>query len=276
MKDPPPVIAAGLFPHERQRLLSLVDTLSPVQFDRETSCPGWSVKDILAHLAGDDLGAISSGRDLFAGAWYDPTDWHDLVAYINHRNETWVAAMRPLSPGVIRDLLADSGPRVHKLFASYDPLQPGPNVAWAGDGDMPMWLHVAREYTERWLHQSQVREAVGAEPLYERNVFHPVLATFVYALPVAYRRTLAPVGTHVRIAIEGDAGGLWSLVRGNGVWELKDEVDTPAAATVRIYQDLAWRLWTKGSDLEVERRRIRVNGDSGLAEPALHAVAIIA
>jgi uncharacterized protein (TIGR03083 family) len=276
MKDPVPVIATGLFPQERQRLLALLDTLSPVQFDHETSCPGWSVKDILAHLVGDDLGALSGGRDHYSGAWYDPTDWHDLVAFINHRNQAWVEAMRRLSPGAIRDLLADSGPRVQALYASYDPYAPGPNVAWAGDGAMPMWLHLAREYTERWLHQTQVREAVGAEPLYERDVFHPVLATFVYALPVAYRGTLAPVGTHVRVVIEGDAGGLWSLVRGNGVWELKDDVDAPTAATVRIDQDLAWRLWTKGAQLEVERRRIRVNGDAGLAEPALHAVAIIA
>src|SRR5688572_3464734 len=276
MKDPAPVRAAGLFPVERKRLLDLVDALSPAQFDIETSCPGWSVKDILAHIVGDDLAALSHGRDGYKGSWYDPSSWQDLVAFINHQNEAWVDALRRLSPRVLTELLAYTGPRVHELFASRDPMAPGPNVAWAGDGEMPMWMHVAREHTERWLHQMQVREAVGAPPLYEPELYRPVLDTFVHALPVAYRRTLAPAGTHIRIAASGQLGAVWSLVRKDGVWALQDDVLTPTAATVRIDQDLIWRLWTKGAELNVVRRRIEITGDRGLAEPALNAVAIIA
>src|ERR1043165_9659988 len=104
MKDPAPVIVAHLFPRERRRLIELLDALSPAQFDLETYCPGWTVKDILAHVVGDDLGALSHGGDGYTAGWYDPSSREDLVAYINHHNGLWVDALRGLSPRVITEL----------------------------------------------------------------------------------------------------------------------------------------------------------------------------
>ena len=68
-------------------------------------------------------------------------------------------------------------------FRSLDPIAPGWEVSWAGPGAAPWWLHIAREYTERWAHQEQIREAVGAGGLHGRRLFAPVLDTFVHALP---------------------------------------------------------------------------------------------
>ena len=42
------------------------------------------------------------------------------------------------------------------------------SVAWAGESESENWFDVARDYTERWHHQQQIRDAVGrpgyAEP----------------------------------------------------------------------------------------------------------------
>lgn len=35
------------------------------------------------------------------------------------------------------------------------------HVSWASDGPVPLWFDMARELTERWVHQMQIREAVG-------------------------------------------------------------------------------------------------------------------
>ena len=48
-----------------------------------------------------------------------------------------------------------------------------PVVIWAGSDPAPMWLRVAREYTERWHHQQQIREALGRAFLTEPQWFAP-------------------------------------------------------------------------------------------------------
>jgi hypothetical protein len=34
-------------------------------------------------------------------------------------------------------------------------------VAWAGEAESKNWFHVARDYSEKWHHQQQIREAVS-------------------------------------------------------------------------------------------------------------------
>jgi uncharacterized protein (TIGR03083 family) len=276
MRPEPPLIVVDLFADERDRLLDLLESLPQPQWDLPTACPGWSVKDVVAHIFGDDLNNLSGGRDHHRSAPFEGSGWTDLVAFVNERNEAWVDALRRLSPRALIELLGFSGSRLQAYFRSLDPMAIGPNVAWAGRGEQPMWLHLAREYTERWLHQMQMREAVGAPGLYEWGLFHPVLDTFAQALPVAYGATEAPAGTHVRVDVRGDAGGRWSLVREAGRWVLAREVETAASAIVRLDQVTAWKLWTKGMPPQQAQALVQIEGDLSLGEPVLRAVAIIA
>ena len=87
-------------------------------------------------------------------------------------------------------------------------------VAWAGEETSAHWFDVGRDYTERWLHQQQIRDAVGAPPFTGREWLHPVLDLFVRAVPAAYR-DMRPrrASTAMRLAIEGPAGGDWTLRR---------------------------------------------------------------
>jgi uncharacterized protein (TIGR03083 family) len=275
MTSEPPVSVVGLFPEERARLVELLRDLSPDHWHAPTSCPGWSVKDIVAHVIGDDLNNLSGGRDGFRDARFEWERWDELVAYINKCNEMWVEAMRRLSPEVLLDLLSFSGERARLYYQSLDLWAPGPNVAWAGAGEHPMWLHLAREYTERWLHQAQVREALGAPMLHERRLLHPVLDTFARALPVAYASIEAPAGAGVAVVVTGDAGGRWVVRRGPQEWRL-DGSNPEVDATVTLDQSLAWRLWTKGMDAEAARPRVRGEGPAKLCEPVLYMVSIIA
>jgi hypothetical protein len=155
-------------------------------------------------------------------------------------------------------------------------LEIGDAVSWAGPEPAPRWLHIAREYTERWMHQQQIRDATGLPGLYERRLFFPVLDTFVHALPHTYRHVVAPDDVHVRLAITGEAGGVWSLVRLDGRWQLAEDVATAPASTVTLDQDTAWRLFTRGIDRDATVARTTVAGDERLGAVVLDAVAIIA
>jgi uncharacterized protein (TIGR03083 family) len=280
-----PVLTLRLFPEERAALLDLLSSLRPNQWNAPTVCAGWSVKDIAAHLLADDLGRLARGRDGHAAAAFAPAAPEDiegqLLQFINRQNEAWVAAAYRLSPVLLIDLLRWSGGETQAYFESLDMFKMGEPVTWAGPELAPVWFDIAREYTERWIHQSQIRDAIGAPALTEPRLFLPLLDTLVRALPHTFRETEAPEGTHVRLEIGGvGAQGLaplpWSLVRDAGRWSLYDSCPNEAAATVRMDGDTAWHLFTNGISKEEALARVRIEGDVRLGGKVLETVSIIA
>ncbi len=274
IRPPEPVLVLDLFPAERAELLGLLSSLTNEQWSRPTVCAGWSVKDIAGHLLGDDLGRLSRQRDGFRAS--EPAPGEPLVDFINRRNEEWVQAMRRLSPRVLVDLLASSGEPVVDLFRSLDPYAVGGAVSWAGPEPAPVRLDIAREYTERWHHHQQIRDAVGAPLLTDPRFLSPVLATFVRSLPHAFRDVEAPDGASVHLTITGGSRGDWAVVRQDGRWTLYAGTPEEPTAAVEIDEDRAWRLFTKGLSAEEAERSARTEGDRRLADQVLRAVAIIA
>lgn len=274
--DPGPVIVIDLFAPERQALLDLLRELSDDDWRRPTACDGWSVHDVALHMLGGDLGNISRRRDEHRPGASEVQGWEDLVAFLNGWNQSWVETARRISPRVVIDLLDVSGSQLFDYFATLDPDAMGAPVSWAGLQPAPVWLDIAREYTERWLHQQHIRDAVVRPGQTEPHFLAPALATFARALPHAYRDIEAPAGAHVRVVVEGEAGSRWSLVRQDARWWLTTEADQSAEATISIAQDTLWRLLTKGIARNEALRRARLEGDSSLAQPFFDAVAIIA
>ena len=171
-----------LLPEERRQLLEFLGGLSAEQWNLSTMCPGWNVGDIARHLLGDDLGRLSRTRDGFRQDSLADSN-EGLVPLVNRLNEQWVGALRRLSPRVVCDLLEVSSVWTQAHFATLDLEAIGSPVSWAGPDPAPIWLDIAREYTERWHHQQQMRDAVGAPGLLSRRMFAPVLSTFVFAMP---------------------------------------------------------------------------------------------
>jgi uncharacterized protein (TIGR03083 family) len=276
MRDPQPVLVADLFPELLEALLAVLRSLDDAQWQQPTACAGWSVHDVALHLLGGDAGILSRQRDGYRPGEAEIRSWNELVAFINAHNARWVEATRRLSPRLVVDLLTFTGPQVTGYFQSRDPHALSGPVSWAGDGPAPVWLDLAREYTERWLHQQHIREAVGTPLLEEPRYLAPVLATFVHALPAAYRERAAPAGIAVALTIAGPAGGQWVLRREVAGWVLAAGVDGAPACHVILPAGVAWRLFTRGVPGEAARAQATVTGDEMLAAPFFDAVAIIA
>jgi uncharacterized protein (TIGR03083 family) len=273
-----PVFLVDLLPGLHDRLMALLRGLNAEDWQRPTACPLWSVKDIAAHLLDGSLRRLSFGRDgLNAAPVPAPASYSGLVAYLNRLNAEWTAATRRLSPRVLIELLDGTAPEVHQFFRSLDPYAPAQfSVAWAGEDSSPNWFDIGREYTERWLHQQQIREAVGAVALTGRRWLHPTLDIFVRALPFSYHQVNAPAGRSVRFEIEGDAGGVWTLVRAGEGWQLFAGSEASPAATITMNQEAAWKLFSKGLDQESARRSIRIEGDARLGQPVFGTLAVMA
>ncbi len=277
-----PIHTLHLFPAERAALLDLLVELSPQEWAAPTICPGWSVKDVAAHLLGDDIGRLSGGRDGFSnpdfatGLDISTLGLPGLIAAIDRHNALWVEGMRRVSPQVLIALLRWSGQETADYFAALDLDALGMAVDWVGPDPAPVWLDVAREYTVRWVHQQHIRDAVSRPGLKERHWVGPVLETFVLGLPRALGDAPAADGASVRLIIRGEAGGAWTAHRQHGLWTIDQSTGGMADATVELDQETAWRLFTRGISPDEARLVARVEGDHTLAERVFHTVSILA
>jgi uncharacterized protein (TIGR03083 family) len=275
LKEPQPIIVVDLFPEILEELLAVLSGLSAADWTRPTVCSAWSVKDVALHLLGDEVHILSGQRDDHSPA-ASVASWRELVTFVNDQNALWVQATRRMSPRVLIDLLRFTGEQVCAYFQSLDPYSVGGPVGWAGPDPAPIWLDLAREYTERWHHQQHIRDAVGKPGLKQRRYFAPVLEAFIRALPRAYRDIGATDGTLVAVRVSGESGGQWFLVRDRSDWRLCVEVPDEPDAEVVVSEDAAWRIFTRGLSKDEAQHQVEVIGDRSLGLKALDTVSIIA
>ncbi len=274
-----PVPTAHLFPVLDQHLITLLRSLQPADWNRPTLARQWTVKDIAAHLLDGNIRVISIYRDRHFGE--PPPEingYDDLVAFLNELNGVWVKALKRMSPALLTDLLAHTGAAYAEQLQRLDPWEKALfAVAWAGEEVSFNWFHIAREYTEKFHHQLQLREAVGqTEVLMTPELFYPFINTLMRGLPYAYRNTEAPAGTIVQVNITGEAGGSWHLIRNEGQWMLQEGVAGNAAAVVSISPATAWKLFTKGLTAHEAEQQTSISGDTALGKAALSMIAVMA
>ncbi|MEU4841207.1 maleylpyruvate isomerase family mycothiol-dependent enzyme [Nocardia testacea] len=271
-----PLDTRPLFRHDRQALLEMLQSLDPADWAKPTVCPGWNVADVTAHILNDYMRRISGDRDEHSGAVF--ADDETLPTYLERVNGEFVRAMRQCSPRMLIDLLAHLGPELDRIWAATaDLAEPAQlNVSWVGPGGSPAWLDIAREYTEFWVHQQQIRDAVSRRGADEVALMRPVLVTFLHAVPWALRDRVRPGGTAVRFEITGPSGGCWSVVSDGTSWDLTAAQTGEPAAVVRIDQDAFWRLASRGITVAEARRRAELVGDPELTASATTLLAVVA
>jgi uncharacterized protein (TIGR03083 family) len=140
---------------EHDSLLPILRRAAEPAFDRPTACPGWSVRDVLAHCSAA-LTAVVTGR---------------LHAFTPELNEIDVAQRRawPL-------------PRLlSELAGGY--LTAGPVIAEAGGRLDPIGLG-------EWVHGGDVRAALGEPLAYESDGFDDAC---VLLAELTRRRNVPPV-----------------------------------------------------------------------------------
>lgn len=277
MKPVLPISTVDLFEPLHRELLVVLRNLSPDEWTLPTVARQWVVRDVAAHLLDGDLRALSALRDGHVAPPDVPIDDEGkLVAFLDRLNAEWVKASHRLSPGVLTDLLAVTGPAVAAVFRALPPDGPAPfPVAWAGESVSTNWMHIAREYTERWHHQMQIRTVVGQPGLLARRWFYPLLDISMRALPHAYRDVPVEPGTSVTVAVGGDGGGVWAIVREDTGWRLYE--GEPDVSTVRIGldPDTAWRTLYHALLPAEARNRATVDGPDHLAAPFFRARSVM-
>ncbi|MBZ4318095.1 maleylpyruvate isomerase family mycothiol-dependent enzyme [Streptomyces huiliensis] len=268
-----PIDARPLFAPEHAALMTTLRGLAPADWGKE-AVPGWTVRDVAAHVLGDCYGRLARDRDRHGeGPVFAPGE--TLETFIHRINEEWVRAFARVSPAALADTLDLIGAQTARFFEATDPNAPSLGVSWAGIDPAPTWLDSARDLTEFWTHRQQIRHAVGLPTDPDPRLLSVVLDTFLRALPHTLRTVDAPPGTQVRVRIDGPAGGTWTATATGTRWSLSEPAAERPAALLRLDTETAWRLCTRGIEPATALPRAHVEGDPALAEAACRIVSIV-
>lgn len=271
-----PILCAPIIRQVDLCLIELLSSLNASEWDLPTVAPKWTVRDVAAHLLDTALRKLSIGRDR---CFVEKAEIHsdqELIAFINRINREGVTVYRRLSPPVLTQLMQLACGQAADYYESLDPFaQSAIGVSWAGEVKSLVWFDNARELTERWHHQEQIRLATKRPGIQIPELYHPVLDTFLRGLPHAYRDVAAETGTALLIEIAGECGGKWCLVKREVGWSFVSELPAAIASHIVIPQSIAWRIFTKGIERESARSQVVITGKKELPEHVLQLVAIV-
>ena len=260
-----------------EKLISLLESLTAEDWNKQTVAKLWKVKDVAAHLLDGNIRLVSGLRDHHEAENPTINSYQDLVDYLNRLNAEWVLAMKRVSPEMLTYLLKLTGKPYYEFYATLDPMGISKYpVSWAGENESKNWMHIAREYTEKFLHQQQIRDAVGKPGIMTKEYFHPFLNVCMQALPHTLRNTTTGIGDTIKMNISGDVGGTWMVRYDGHQWLLITDVIAQATTEIEIDAEASWKLFSKSLRPDDLRDKISIKGNLDLGEAAIHMVSFMA
>lgn len=238
------------------RVLDLCRGLAPADWSRPTDLPGWTVHDVVAHLAHVES-QLADGR-LETG-----THRREMAPDATRRG---VESRREVEPAALVDELASAVDRRVAALSADPPTDPGAQPPGTPDGQRWDWETLLRNRViDLWVHEQDIRRAVGAPGGMDSPGAAITVSALAAALPYVLGKKVAPApGTVVGWAVDGAVP--FELVLGVGDDGRAHRLDAVAPA------DTTWlRMDTETFALLAAGRRapdaltIDVTGDHDLA-----------
>jgi uncharacterized protein (TIGR03083 family) len=251
-----------LLRHEFRSLAELGSGLSSDQWERATSLPGWSVKDVFSHIIGTE--SMLAG---FETPVVDISHLEHVKNPVAGVNEAWVESMRPLSGVEVIERFREIASR--RLDALDGMTQ--------ADFDAPSWTPVGNDETygrfmrirhyDCYMHEEDVRGAVGAPPRPEPADIESSLEEVATGLGyIVGRRASMPEGARVRIDLTGPVERTY-LVLVEGRARMVDLFERPPTVVISLPVMLFLRLTGGRADALVRAaEEVVYSGDRGLGE----------
>jgi uncharacterized protein (TIGR03084 family) len=184
-----------------------------------SSCPGWSVSDVVLHVAQTDEMAAASAEDRFtdaAAAFGSRAASAPAGATVDDLAGLAVAAERG-RPGreVYERWLAASTHQAKALAAR----EAGDRVTWVA-GQLSALTLATTRLSELWIHTGDVADALG-RPLARTDRLRPIARLAWRTLPYAFARSDRTLSGPVALSLTGPDGSPWDFMP-----------DEPAVTTV--------------------------------------------
>ena len=207
---------------QQRELGALLDGCSQDDWARPApSCPGWTVSDVVLHLAQTNEGAIASAEGRFpesamtigAGKGRASTVDETAEAMVAQERDTTVAELHArwrASVDTLRDVLARTDPHLR--------------VNWVA-GKLSVRTLAATRLAETWIHTCDVAEALGAT-LTPADRLRFVARLAWRTVPYAFQRAGRELQGPVSFELVGPSGDDWTfqsddtaatVIRGDGI-----------------------------------------------------------
>jgi uncharacterized protein (TIGR03083 family) len=239
-------------------LLDLLGGLGPDDWGRPTACPGWSVQDNVAHVIGTE--ASLEGR---------PTPEVELAEVPHVRNELgrfneqWVESYRSRPPAeVVADLRAVVEARRASLAGMDQDAFDGPADTPGGPDTFGRFMRI--RIMDTWMHEQDIREAVGAPGHLEGLA--PTYALEVVSAALGFvvgKRAGAPEGSTVRFELTGPLAARFDLAVTDRA-RLVERIDGEPTVTLTVPGDRFLRIVGGRTTTEEPAGPVKVTGDATL------------
>jgi uncharacterized protein (TIGR03084 family) len=191
---------------QQDELAGYVADASAEQLLVPSRCPGWSVADVLLHLAQSNEAAISSVQ----GTLPAPGDRTGIVSgpaagTVDDLAGAMVEAERA-SPAQMRDRWLASADGQVEAFAAADP---SAKVSWVV-GDMAARTLATTRLTECWIHTVDVAVAFGPPPAPTGRLWHTCRLVH-RTVPYAFEQGGHEAGGEVAFVLEAPSGETWTF-----------------------------------------------------------------
>ncbi len=210
--------------------VTLVRQIPREQWDLPTDLPGWSVKDNVAHTA--HLEAVLAGTP---EETIEVAPAPHLLGPMSYYTEQGVLARRDRDMGSLADEIEKAVAIRYAALRADPPTDPSaapPKTP--GDAPWNTRTLLSNRPLDVWMHEQDVRRAIGRPGGYDTPVVEHVLTVFGQALPmVVGKRVAPPSGTTVRVAVP-DAGLCWTVAVGADGRAAAADDETPATTTVTM------------------------------------------
>ena len=267
----------SLFPELNRKMIDLLKELSPDEWNHSTLFPNWKVKDIAVHLIDTSIRRLSLQRDKYIPeSKITISSYSELIQHITSLADRWASAFSTVSTDIIIEMAEEYQNQLVEFLKELDPFGIAHfSVAWAGEEKSYNWFDIAREYTERWHHQMQIRDILKKAPLYDKHLYYPLLDTFMQAMPYHFQNMEKEDGYIFCVHITKESGGKWFLIRKSKSWELKYQVHDLPDTSVAIENETAWKIFTKWIDKNKIEDKVKITGDYELGKHLLEMTCIM-
>ena len=260
----------ALWDETSRATLALVEELTDEDLQRPTELPGWSVGDVVAHLA--HLESVAAGLPQPEGGSLTlPTGPDAPPVTINDVVDVGVQARR----GRTRDELVDELTRAcearRAMLADVDVADPATAApgAFAAIG-WPLKTVLRNRPFDLWVHEQDIRRATGRPTQTESAGAAHAAATFERAFPVALKRL--PPHTSVVLEVTGPQGRTLAAEVGDDGRAVP--VAPPAAPSLRLAMDDATWLMLGAGRPDPAQTDVEITGDAEAAAQVLRHLAV--
>ena len=277
LKELEPLICEELLREIDDQLVMILKQKSMEDWNKSTLYPTWKVKDVFSHILDTSIRKLSEQRDCHKDSTKKGpiTSYKELVSFIESLADEWTNTTRRISPKVLLTLFDAIRIELYEFMKSLDPFCDALySVAWAGEEKSKVWFDNAREYTEHWLHQQQIREALNYKSLDEPKYLKPVLETFLRCLLVTFKNLERPYGTIIKIQTIGSVKQDYYVRKDEFGWKIYIELDCEPNSEIRIDSLLLCRMLSKIA--EGKEIKFEIHGDMELGEEIRNATALMA